>query len=321
MSLFRPEYPITKEGQRFGKLQAFVVVPLNIVCIFTIGILLDYYIMDDFYSGYKENPLWGIPQLNKAIWFVFSWLGIGVTGTAVFTTIFMTLFNVRRSNLKHAIVAKIGVNSNWLDKNADSRDKFCQADDEQLALRGMVTFKSMIIPFFLVLIPLSIFLYQLFTNQVTASSGIWISFFLIAFLFFISGVIRPVSRIVFNRQQGTVTYFCFFFWHRTIPFSKVQINAYDGYFRLAMPFRLFCLNIIGDYYKAQEWWSFYMWYMDKNRPLPPGTLFDSATRQRDYERRKAEGFPPPLYESTVQMTDVDGDNQRYNTHKKFNKAT
>ena len=34
--------------------------------------------------------------------------------------------------------------------------------------------------------------------------------------------------------------------------------------------------------------------MDKNRPLPPGTAFD-AYRKRDYQRRKAAGFPYPLY--------------------------
>ncbi len=45
-------------------------------------------------------------------------------------------------------------------------------------------------------------------------------------------------------------------------------------------------------------WSFYVWYMDKNRPLPPGTAFD-AYRQKDFERRKAEGFPKPLYRSHI----------------------
>ena len=47
-----------------------------------------------------------------------------------------------------------------------------------------------------------------------------------------------------------------------------------------------------------EYWSFYVWYMDRNRPLPPGSAFDPY-RKKDYERRKAEGFPPPLYESLV----------------------
>jgi len=39
-----------------------------------------------------------------------------------------------------------------------------------------------------------------------------------------------------------------------------------------------------DYRKI---WSFYVWYMDKNRPLPPGTAFDPF-RQADFERRKSE---------------------------------
>ena len=42
--------------------------------------------------------------------------------------------------------------------------------------------------------------------------------------------------------------------------------------------------------------SFLLWYMDKNRPLPPGDAFDPY-RERDYERRKAAGFPKPLFPS------------------------
>ena len=45
-------------------------------------------------------------------------------------------------------------------------------------------------------------------------------------------------------------------------------------------------------------WSFIVWYMDKNRPLPPGKVFDPY-RQKDYERRKKEGFPKPLYQSWI----------------------
>ncbi|WP_437823279.1 hypothetical protein [Tenacibaculum mesophilum] len=45
-------------------------------------------------------------------------------------------------------------------------------------------------------------------------------------------------------------------------------------------------------------WSLFVWYMDKNRPLPPGTAFDPY-RQQDFERRKALGFPRPLYKSTI----------------------
>ena len=51
-------------------------------------------------------------------------------------------------------------------------------------------------------------------------------------------------------------------------------------------------------YKPIQSWSFMVWYMDKNRPLPPGEIFDPY-RQKDYERRKKEGFPKPLYQSWI----------------------
>jgi len=56
----------------------------------------------------------------------------------------------------------------------------------------------------------------------------------------------------------------------------------------------------GGFYPStpQQDWSFYVWYMDKNRPLPPGTAFDEY-REKDFDRRKNEGFPPPLFKSLV----------------------
>ena len=56
------------------------------------------------------------------------------------------------------------------------------------------------------------------------------------------------------------------------------------------------LSIFG--WSPEESWSYWVWYMDKNRPLPPGSAFDPY-RKKDYERRKAEGCPPPLYESKI----------------------
>ncbi len=51
-------------------------------------------------------------------------------------------------------------------------------------------------------------------------------------------------------------------------------------------------------FAREDYWNFLVWYMDKNRPLPPGTAFDPY-RQRDFERRKAEGFPKPLFPSEI----------------------
>ncbi|WP_195715311.1 hypothetical protein [Ancylomarina sp. 16SWW S1-10-2] len=50
--------------------------------------------------------------------------------------------------------------------------------------------------------------------------------------------------------------------------------------------------------KIIEALSIFVWYMDKNRPLPPGTEFDKF-RQKDFERRKAEGFHLPLFKSMI----------------------
>ena len=48
--------------------------------------------------------------------------------------------------------------------------------------------------------------------------------------------------------------------------------------------------------------------MDKNRPLPPGEAFDPY-RKKDFQRRKAEGFPPPLYPSYID-TPEDSESQK-----------
>ncbi|MFC5047196.1 hypothetical protein ACFSTE_12080 [Aquimarina hainanensis] len=70
---------------------------------------------------------------------------------------------------------------------------------------------------------------------------------------------------------------------------------------LAFPYR------IVDFHPL-NFWSFMVWYMDKNRPLPPGDAFDPY-RQRDYERRKAAGFPKPLYPSEISTPEATPEQQ------------
>ena len=55
-------------------------------------------------------------------------------------------------------------------------------------------------------------------------------------------------------------------------------------------------------------WSFYVWYMDKNRPLPPGSAFNEF-REKDFQRRKAEGFPPPLFKSLIPTPEATAEQQ------------
>ncbi len=55
-------------------------------------------------------------------------------------------------------------------------------------------------------------------------------------------------------------------------------------------------------------WSFYIWYLDKNRPLPPGDMLDPF-REEDFQRRKAEGFPPPLFCSCIPTAEATPEQQ------------
>lgn len=58
--------------------------------------------------------------------------------------------------------------------------------------------------------------------------------------------------------------------------------------------------------------------MDKNRPLPPGELFDPY-REKDYERRKAEGFQPPLYPASINTPEntPEREKERIKREKKY----
>lgn len=135
------------------------------------------------------------------------------------------------------------------------------------------------------------------------------------FLFYIS-ISNPTEIFIFDRQKGTVTYPTGFMRKRTLPFSQaVFIHGYlqNGaqYIGIRHANGVTWSNLAFDFnIDAEIIWSFLVWYMDKNRPLPPGEELNTY-RQEDYERRKAEGFPKPLYMAKIAMTDVDGNTVRY----------
>jgi hypothetical protein len=62
-------------------------------------------------------------------------------------------------------------------------------------------------------------------------------------------------------------------------------------------------------FEREDYWNFFVWYMDKNRPLPPGSAFDSY-REQDFERRKAAGFPKPLYPSDISTPEATAEQQK-----------
>ena len=122
------------------------------------------------------------------------------------------------------------------------------------------------------------------------------------FVMFLYGVFPPSRRFVLDRMKGTITFPRHLFFRRcTIPFSKVVPGYSVGTLGFAHPYTGIVLSVIGQY--DSGWWSFYVLYMDKNRPLPQGSAFDPY-REKDFLRRKAEGFPKPIYPNTILVTDA-----------------
>ena len=129
------------------------------------------------------------------------------------------------------------------------------------------------------------------------SGAILASFFLL-----LNGLLAPSRRFVLDRMKGTVTFPRHLFFSRcTIPFSKVIPGYSNGNLGFAHPYSGIVIPVLGAY--DSGWWSFYVLYMDKNRPLPQGDTFDPY-REQDFLRRKAEGFPKPIYPSTSLVTDA-----------------
>ena len=118
---------------------------------------------------------------------------------------------------------------------------------------------------------------------------------------------HPKKLLILDRLNGLVTYPGFLYSKPyTMSFSDVVAKIVSSGGRASLVF--YHYNGItgtsisaGDYIPIRNW-SFIVWYMDKNRPLPPGEAFDPY-RKKDFQRRKAEGFLPPLYKSNIPTGD------------------
>ena len=128
-------------------------------------------------------------------------------------------------------------------------------------------------------------------------------FFLIGILLIVYQYTHPPKKIILDRLNGIITFPGVFYGKPiTMPFDKVlpvsKFNGIGAGESLGFCHHKILATDIDLDYTPKSSWSFIVWYMDKNRSLPPGKLFDPY-RKRDYERRKAEGFPEPLYESWI----------------------
>ena len=142
---------------------------------------------------------------------------------------------------------------------------------------------------------------------------------IIGFLFsVIYAFTMPKEEAILNRRDGLIT-FDGFLWQPniTMPFSEVEFCFSTGGVNMQGAYQLqvmrpnkwvtFAIPIFSGR-NCYMGISFIVWYMDKNRPLPPGELFDPY-RQADYERRKAEGFPKPLYYSKIETPEATPEQQ------------
>ncbi|CAA0221474.1 hypothetical protein [Tenacibaculum maritimum] len=123
----------------------------------------------------------------------------------------------------------------------------------------------------------------------------------------IYGFVAPIKYLVFDRINGIIVMPRNFRTTVEIPFKTG--HARQGYMNSSPGVISSMLGFVSSKDKdrvgglltehcIEDFWSFTVWYMDKNRPLPPGSAFD-AYREQDYQRRKAAGFPKPLYPSKI----------------------
>ncbi len=144
---------------------------------------------------------------------------------------------------------------------------------------------------------------------------------------------NPPKNIVLNRMEGTISYPKRYFYKTpiTVLFSEIKIferlddratytdefgvREYSRYKSLyfrdpktgsVLPLMLVQTEDIktvkSNLNELCQIRSFYIWYIDKNRPLPTGTAFNPY-REKDFDRRHKEGFKPPLYSSTINTTE------------------
>ncbi len=132
----------------------------------------------------------------------------------------------------------------------------------------------------------------MFTFWILCVVGIWIYY-----------EFRPVKAVIFDRMKGTVTLpGPGILPDRTITFSHIIPGISFG--KLVFKYSRFLNSGVSVWYEYNlDIWSFYVHYMDKNRPLPPGTAFDPY-REKDFMRRKSENFPTPMYPNKCWLTDA-----------------
>ncbi len=119
---------------------------------------------------------------------------------------------------------------------------------------------------------------------------------------------------VFNRKNQTVSVpGVYNVKHYTLAFDELSVSIFRGNYgtketvmhvpaKGLLKWSRFNYVTFPDLYDRVDSddknWSFYTWYMDQNRPLPPGKMFDHC-RENEFNIRRQKGFPLPMYYSLV----------------------
>ena len=204
----------------------------------------------------------------------------------------------RREFLPHIIVERpLGIGEECKENG------FIRADDQFFIMNNSVALGNFHLYIGLVLFLVALFLFGEGTNtEITLSA----SSFLIGSFYIIYNFTHPKKILILDRLNGIITFPGFLYGKPiTMPFEEVLAAVKGGYgvgmATLAILRKNKLMSTSYDFdlqFRPLQSWSFMVWYMDKNRPLPPGEIFDPY-RQKDYERRKKEGFPKPLYQSWI----------------------
>lgn len=253
------------------------------------------------YEFFGIKGILSVVMLTVALFILFSLLiGLSIIG--------IHIMGKRRIFANNIIkYTRLRMDDEWFDPLDKKGNRFTCVSDERLVVTkhdrkfNLIAFPCGIVICIILLIA------EFHDKEFALNNEYSIFATSIIFLFaaFLYNLFCPPKRLVFDRMNGVVTFpSSFIFPSKTIPFEKVNTDhaaIFERFKGITHPTTMFFIDIPGGT-GGEEYWSFYVWYMDKNRPLPTGTLLDPY-REKDFLRRKAEGFPPPKYESYRAISD------------------
>ncbi|MBF0577252.1 hypothetical protein [Dysgonomonas sp. GY617] len=150
--------------------------------------------------------------------------------------------------------------------------------------------------------------------------------FILGVIVLIKGIYYPDKKFLFNRIDGTITMPDGYMNLKNKTVTILFENAKFYYNLMPKSYGMYRIQVWGPYtygnklidnaisarwlcyYDSnktdqREYASLFTWFMDKNRPLPPGAVFDPY-READYLRRESEGFLPPIYLSHIPISET-----------------